>query len=224
LNEPTRNPGRSSPDTNDYFHVSVIGFGGEEARSALTGPLAGEELIPISKVRKHPLRIETNEGIGQLVWVDPVASGRTPTHRALRMSKRLIERWIEKYPHSFPPVVMAITDGVHSFEDPKEIAESIRQLSTSDGNVLLFNLHISSASGPDVALFPSTSQGLPNQFAQRLYSMSSTLPGPMRQRAAELDIHTTSRSRGFIFNADPRRVVQFLDVGTSHTRRPLKLS
>src|SRR3954453_10959288 len=40
----------------DRFHVGVIGYGQTTAHTALGGPLAGQTLVPISKLAANPLR------------------------------------------------------------------------------------------------------------------------------------------------------------------------
>jgi hypothetical protein len=44
--------------------------------------------------------------------------------------------------------------------------------------------------------------------------MSSPLTNFMIQRARELGMPVDETSRGFVFNAQPLQVIQFLDIGT----------
>src|SRR5262249_21092326 len=41
----------------DYFHVGVIGYGAQVG-PALGGSLMGRDLVPVSEVGHHPLRVE----------------------------------------------------------------------------------------------------------------------------------------------------------------------
>ncbi|MGD0937216.1 MAG: hypothetical protein ABR922_21930 [Streptosporangiaceae bacterium] len=72
----------------DYFHVSVLGYGGRSVQSALTGALQGHDLIPISQVAEYPLRVDQRvrlkpDGAGGVVevktdfpvWVEAQANG-----------------------------------------------------------------------------------------------------------------------------------------------------
>jgi len=126
---------------------------------------------------------------------------------------KILEDWLNEYPNSYPPIVINITDGESTDGTPLDISESIKSLSTSDGNVLLFNVHLSSHESNPI-LFADSSENLPDEYAKLLFEMSSTLPEYM-QNVAKMEGHSiSSSSRGFVFNADPVSVIQFLDIGT----------
>jgi hypothetical protein len=209
----------------DYFHVGVIGYGAEVG-FALAGPLAGRDLVPVGEVADNPAAIETrtrkvDDGAGGLiertvkfpVWFEPVADGKTPMCEALNLAGQTITDFINRYPRSFPPIVVNLTDGDATDGDPEPVAAAIRQLATTDGNVLLFNLHVSSMPAPSVQ-FPAEESTLPDQFASRLFRMSSTLPPQCLDAAKRSGIPVTIDSRGFVFNADAVSIVQFLEIGT----------
>ena len=44
--------------------------------------------------------------------------------------------------------------------------------------------------------------------------MSSPLPGHVAKLAADKGYKVSQGARGFIFNADPRDIVNFFDIGT----------
>ena len=209
----------------DYFYISVIGYGTNVA-PALSGPLAGRELVPLSEIAASPARLETRtkktpDGAGGLVdqevrfpvWVDPVANGGTPMSEALNRSQLIVSTWLIDHPGCFPPVVLNLTDGESTDGDPSFSAESVRQLSSSDGPALLFNLHVSSDSSTSIS-FPDNEAVLVNQFARTLFKMSSALPDGMRNYTQQLGIPVSDGTRGFVFNADVTSIIQFLDIGT----------
>ncbi len=210
----------------DYFHVSVIGYGGSNVGPALGGSLAGTDLVPLSAVASSPARLvertkKVPDGAGGLVdqevkfpvWVDPVASGGTPMTKALSRAQSVVSGWLNEHPACFPPVVLNLTDGEANDGDPTIPAEGLRQLASADGPVLVFNLHVSSDSSSPIS-FPDNDAALPNQYAQTLFSMSSTLPDHMRTYAQQQGIKVSDGTRGFVFNADITSIVQFLDIGT----------
>lgn len=86
-------------------------------------------------------------------------------------------------------------------------------LASADGNLLLFNLHISSTPQRPCE-FPDREESLPDEFARRLFRMSSLLPERIRQNARSEGIETNEFTRGFVFNADLVAVVKFLEIGT----------
>jgi hypothetical protein len=92
-------------------------------------------------------------------------------------------------------------------------AEAVRTLGTVDGNVLLFNLHLSSHPGAPI-LYPENESSLPDQFARQLFQMSSLLPPHIREAARSAGYSVGPQARGFVFNADIVEVIKFLDLGT----------
>ncbi|WP_199514912.1 vWA domain-containing protein [Nucisporomicrobium flavum] len=212
----------------DYFHVAVIGYG-VHVGSLLEGELAGRDLVPLSQVAKYPARVEERtkkvpDGAGGLVeqptkfpvWVDPVGNGGTPMVEALRQATVLANTFLATNENCFPPVVLNLTDGQATDGDPRPAAEAVRELASTDGNVLLFNLHVSSEGGTPT-IFPGASAELNDEYARTLFSMSSPLPPHMRAYAAQQGIAVDGTSRGFVYNADMITVVQFLDIGTRAT-------
>ena len=212
----------------DYFHVGVIGYG-VNVGSAWSGVLSGKDFVPISQIGNQPSKVEDRpqkipDGAGGIIeqtvkfptWFDPVANGPTPMRQALTRVESILINWLSGHPDCFPPIVINITDGEPTDGDPTQVADSIKNLQSSDGNVLLFNLHLSSSRSPPVE-FPSSPEGLPDQFARQLFNMSSVLPEKLRNEAANEGFLVTEQSRGFIFNSDMVKVIQFLDIGTRAT-------
>ena len=89
----------------------------------------------------------------------------------------------------------------------------LRNLATSDGQVLIFNAHLSSVPARPVE-FPSQESQLPDPEARVLFRMSSVLPPKLREAAAAEGFAVDAKSRGFVFNADLVAVLRFLDIGT----------
>jgi hypothetical protein len=214
-----------SEGVRDYFHIGVIGYG-EQAGFALGGGLAGRGLVPVSEVGNNPLRVETRtrkvpDGAGGLVeqsikfpvWFEPLANGRTPMCQALEQARSCVADFVSRTPRCFPPILLNITDGEATDGDPEPYAEALRALTTADGPVLLFNLHISARSDRPIK-FPSTEANLPDEHAQRLFRMSSELPSPMLDGARAQGLRVDAGARGFVFNADLVSVIEFLDIGT----------
>lgn len=209
----------------DYYSVGVLGYG-NKIQPAFGGALAGRELIPISEVADNPARIEqrtkkVEDGAGGLIdqavrfpiWFEPVANQGTPMAQALTRAREILEPWVAQHMDSFPPVVINVTDGESTDGDPSSAAAALRDLQTRDGNVLLFNVHLSSlAQAPLV--FPSAPDGMPDKYAGLLYEMSSTLTDYMVSVARQEGFEASQGARGFVFNGDPVTVIQFLDIGT----------
>ena len=80
-------------------------------------------------------------------------------------------------------------------------ADAIKSLMSADGNVLLFNCHISSDRTNPIR-FPDTDAALPDEYARLLFAMSSVLPTHIRDVAQQQGYSVTDGTRGFVFNAD----------------------
>lgn len=210
----------------DYFHIGVIGYGAAVG-PAFTGSIAGRELVPISEIADNPARIETRtkkveDGAGGLVdenkrfpiWFDPIANGGTPMCQAIGVAQKAVEAFIASYPSCFPPVVIHFTDGESTDGDPTNSMQSLTSMCSADGNVLLFNCHISSFSAEQVA-FPNSDVGLPDMYAKMLFNNASELTPHMRDIAkSSHGFDLPPGSKGFTFNADLVLVIQALDIGT----------
>lgn len=212
----------------DYFHVGVLGYG-LNVGPAFGGELDGLDLVPISAIGDQPLKVEERtqkvpDGAGGVIdqdikfpiWFEPVAKGPTPMKQALKKAENILLDWLDMHPDCFPPVVINISDGEPTDGDPSEVAESIMEMGSSDGNILLFNLHLSSSTAPPVE-FPDSKDYLPDEFASLLYDMSSVLPDKIRTEAESEGFTVSPESRGFIFNSDIVKVIQFIDIGTRAT-------
>jgi hypothetical protein len=211
----------------DYFSVGVIGYG-NRVGPAFAGSLAGRELVPISDVGNMPARVEERvkksddeaggileQKIRMPIWFDPTAEGGTPMCNGIAQAQGLVQRWLEQHPDCFPPVVIHITDGESTDGDPTSVMKSLTGLRTSDGNVLLFNIHVSSDSSSAPIAFPDSSAALPNQYAKMLFDSASPLTYNMRSIAnSQHGMNLSEGARGYVFNGDMVLVIQALDIGT----------
>ena len=155
--------------------------------------------------------IEVNRKIP--VWLQPHAGLYTPMCGALNYTAQSIQQWVALHPDSFPPTVINISDGEATDGDPETLALQIMDLRTSDGNVLMFNCHLSDIQATPVQ-YPGLERDLPDEYAKRMFRMSSRMPAAARNQAADLGIPVTEGSRCYVYNADLVSLVQFLDIGT----------
>jgi hypothetical protein len=214
----------------DYFHVGVTGYG-DRVAPALGGALVGKGLVPISDVANNPLRVEqrtkkVEDGAGGLVdqtfrfpvWFEPVAKGGTPMCEALEQAQQLVGEFIRRCPGCFPPIVINITDGDATDGNPEPASETLRALAGDDGNVLLFNAHISELNEKPLE-YPDNESVLPDKASRLLFRMSSCFPAPLQDAARAEGIDVNANSRGFVFNADLVSIIRFLDIGTKIKKR-----
>lgn len=216
-----------SEGVRDYYHVGVIGYG-SSIGVAFTGGLAGRELVPISDIANYPARIEerikkVDDGAGGLIdqkikfpiWFDPIASGGTPMTQAFAKANQIIDTWLTQYPDCFPPTIIHITDGEATDGDPKNEIKKLADKSSSDGHVLLFNLHVSSNPNARTIEFPSDIENLPDQYSQMLFETASPLTEFMISIAKnEYSLNISENSKGFVLNGDLALIITALDIGT----------
>lgn len=221
----------------DYFHVGAIGYGTNEddaldyARPAFSGErFNGRELIPISEIAESPAGFVTvrekihNDDTDQdeevenenPVWLEPRAYGRTPMCQAFELAHNILEKWVDdpKYRDCFPPMVFNITDGAQTdgkSEDVIAAAKKLMRLSTSDGNALVYNCHISDKEGNPV-VFPSDTAGIADEYAVTLFEASSIIPDAVRNLMG--NVQQLSGARGFVFNANINMLISALNTGT----------
>jgi hypothetical protein len=210
----------------DYFDLGVIAYGGHGVGSGFGGALAGNVMHPLSAVEKSPLRIDTrnkkvDDGAGGLVeqsvkfpvWFDPRSSGGTPMCEALKQVASVLVGWCNSHERSYPPTVIHVTDGQSTDGDPESIAQQLQQISTNDGPLLLFNLHIDATGGAEV-IFPSSDASLPNAESKLLFRCSSLFPSHLLKVASEKGHQVSPESRFFGYRVGIEGIVDFFDIGT----------
>ena len=181
---------------------------------------------PLSRVEKNPLRIDNktkkvSDGAGGLVeqsikfpvWFDPCSSGGTPMCDALKKVAALLVDWCNAHERSYPPTVIHVTDGESGDGDPEGIAQQLQQISTSDGQCLLFNLHIDTREGAD-QIFPSSESVLPDANSRMLFRCSSPFPPHLIKPAQDKGHAVSSASRFFGYRVGVEGIVDFFDIGT----------
>lgn len=210
----------------NYFDIGVIGYGGRGVGAGLGGPLSGSIFHPITALATSPLRVEDrtrveDDGAGGVferrikfpVWFEPTSSGGTPMSAALTKAAEELVGWCDAHPNCYPPTILHVTDGASTDGTPDAIAAAIQQISTADGECLLFNIHVSTELGETVK-FPNSSHALTDSYARLLFGMSSVLPDHVARIAADKGYPMAEGARGFMFNADPKDITNFFDIGT----------
>jgi hypothetical protein len=217
----------------NYFDISVLGYGvgdGGEVVSELPG---GQDRIGIAELDHTWIDTTLIERIQTLsngsertvtlerpVWIRSVPNkGRTVTAEAFRKATSLVDSWIADHQDSFPPVVLNISDGGWTGEDPMKVVRALQERTTSRGSTLVFNCQFGSGQSDDgdQLIFPSE---VPDGFHRRtreLFMLSSVLPESMRNEARQRGIEVDDEARGLFYNAPVSSLVDFLQVGTTTT-------
>jgi len=213
---------QSGDKIKDRCFIGVIGYGAGHG-STVDLPVHGM----ISKVAENPKRTEKvkkkeSDGAGGLIdveiempiWLEPKAVNGTPMAEAFEEAYIVIQDWVKQHPDNFPPVVINITDGEPNDQaTTQQAAKKVMSQSTSDGNVLILNAHISDANAGEIRL-PNSDSGLYDSYAKFLFSISSVLPDSLLVAAEQVGFSPQKGARGFVFNAGPESMIKLLNFGS----------
>jgi hypothetical protein len=209
-----------------YFDVGVIGYGpGNRASFCFGGGLDRRRLVSIPELAANQLKLQLRarkipDGQGGLVetqirfpiWFEAKAENGTPMSHAFQLATNELSTWTSMHMDSYPPIVINITDGEPN-SDPAPDARALMRLGTKDGKVLIYNVHLSKLPNTPIE-FPGSPAGLADNYAKRLFEISSELPLKIRQELEMEERPAPPNARGFIFNADAEALIRFLDIGT----------
>ncbi len=157
--------------------------------------------------------------------IDPIAHGGTPMAEAFTLAKECLANWIqarqeiadEDTQAGIPaPIVINITDGEpdNQYEAVCE-AQELTSLNTSDGNVLLFNIHMDEAPSANEVMFPSDPDSL-NESGRFLFDISSEMTDEFIKVAKQQHLEgIIPGSKGFVVNAKGDTLVRFVRFGSS---------
>lgn len=218
----------------DRCFIVCIGYsvGAEELCSGFLSVLDG------SAKRVESVKKKISDGAGGLVeidkkmpiWVDPIEKdGWTDMAAAFKMAKEIIKSWVQDKPDSPAPVIINISDGVPYYnhkavsecvKETEAIVKEIMNISTSDGNVLVFNAEIGHEGKP--LILPNS---LSEEVAARgdgakfLYEISSVIPDGYKGAALKNGLDFKEGSKGSVFAANAEYLIKLIDFGSSKGQR-----
>lgn len=215
-----------------YYDIAVIGYG-HEVYSGWNGMLAERDFVSPEELKNNPFKKitvkeekRTRKGtmikeIEKVQWLEPRCDGNwTHVHLAFDRAKALLDKWMMEHHEKdcYPPTIINITDGQFNHAKREQIiqqANELKAMFTNDGNVLLWNIHITPGNMEQV-LLPIGKQELKgNQYSELLFDMSSLLP--TRYNQAISDIRGDSmdaRHVAMATNTDMSTLIQLMDIGT----------
>lgn len=220
-------------ETRDYYDIAIIGYG-ENAYSGWKGELEEREFVKPSELKEHPYKkiptkkeTRTRKGVKvveveEVQWIEAEATqGWTRVHLAFEKAKSLLDEWMEKHHDKdcYPPTIINITDGEFNGATKEYVlqqANELKSMFTNDGNVILFNIHISANKAVCVTCPASKDEVSFSSLATTMYEMSSLLPMRYSDRIADLREDGTPNNRytAMSINADMSTLIQLMDIGT----------
>lgn len=220
-------------ETRDYYDIAIIGYG-EKAYSGWKGELEGRDFVKPSELKEHPYKkittkkeTKTRKGVKvveveEVQWIEADATEScTRVHHAFEKAKGLLDEWMEKHHEKdcYPPTIINITDGEFNGATKEYVlqqANELKSMFTNDGNVILFNIHISANKAVCVSCPASKDEVSFSSLATTMYEMSSLLPMRYSDRIADLrgDGTPNNRYTAMSINADMSTLIQLMDIGT----------
>lgn len=216
-----------------YYDIAVIGYG-HEVYSGWNGTLAGRDFVSPEEIKKNPYKkiivreeVRTRKGtqikeIEKNQWIETKCDGHwTHVHKAFNRAKQLLEKWMVEHHDKdcYPPTIINITDGQFTDATREQLiqqANELKSMFTNDGNVLLWNIHITPNSLEQIILPVNKSELKGDKYSELLYDMSSLLP-----ERYNADIETKMnisagnvRHVAMSVNVDTSRLMQLMDIGT----------
>ena len=210
---------RSGENVRDRCHASVIGYG--ETVDCVVDGMISEVTSALLDVRKTTKLIPDGAGgvieveVEIPIWLESRADNGTPMAEAFEQAEEVVQQWCTRWPNGFPPSVINITDGAAN--DPSEAAAAARKVmtvGTTDGNALVYNLHVTNKDKPGVILPHDTAGFVGDSLAEFLYDISSEMPVSLREEAAALGISPEPNARCFAYNADEAWMIRLLNFGS----------
>ena len=214
-----------------YFDIALIGYGACYDRANFIkcgnidreGWLTPAELKDVAMYRKETITqsirgVSRSKEIDVPYWIEPTANYRTPMKDAFDKAQTLLQDWCTAKvgQDCYPPVLINITDGFvtdATKQQMLDLTNEVKSITTMDGNVLVFNIHLSSDNSSNSIVFPSNINEVGDEYSQMLYEMSSTLPKLYNNDIKAL----TQRAPSFKamgYNAVAVDFVRMLNIGT----------
>lgn len=218
-----------------YYDVAILGYSNGEVYSLLGDrdcfypitTLAAKKIEHTSYILPYNT---LNSGVNSFYesvsrWVEPRAQGDTPMYKMINRVTAMVGEWCanEENRDSFPPIVFNITDGEASdadFEMLQGAAARLKSISTTDGETLFVNVHISSSKLQSPIIFPTAAELPPTlRNAQLLMEMSSVVPAPFNQY-----VGACRAKRGeppyiaMSYNASISELIAMLNIGSRSSR------
>tara|TARA_B100001142_G_C14322405_1_gene650953 strand:+ start:101 stop:937 length:837 start_codon:yes stop_codon:yes gene_type:complete len=152
------------------------------------------------------------------VFVKEEAGGGTPMGEALKEIVEIVENFAQKYPNSYPPIVINVTDAGSTDMDINDLSakcSAIKSIATSDGNALVWNIHISNSSA-EVHTCPDDGSQMPDELAQAMLDASSPVPDNAKEYARIMyNWELGEEAKCMAYNADAKVISKLLSFASS---------
>lgn len=220
-------------DVRHYYDIAVVGYG-NEVYSGWNGDLEGRFFVSPQEIKSNPFRkittreeVRTRRGssvreVERVQWLDARCDGSwTHMRAAFRKAKELLEEWLrdKRDKDCYPPTIINITDGQFNDATVDEMlqeANEIKSLYTNDGNVLLFNIHITPGTATGISFPTDRAELAGDAYGNTLFRLSSLLPIRYNADIARVRDNDDNSHRHVAMaqNASMSTLFQLMDIGT----------
>tara|TARA_B100000003_G_C10913382_1_gene364163 strand:- start:942 stop:1778 length:837 start_codon:yes stop_codon:yes gene_type:complete len=150
-------------------------------------------------------------------YAEEAANGGTPMGSAFDEVLSLVENFAQNHSSAHPPIVINISDGEPtdmSLADMEAKAQALRGITTTDGDALLWNIHVSAAD-PNPIVCPDAGTKMPDAYADAMLASASAMPDAHKTNAAARGIQVGETAKCCVYNADANTLVQMLSFASS---------
>lgn len=215
----------SGTEVKRRFFLNVIGYGQEDKVKNLWSSWVDDEQLKLALIDAKKKNAS---------FISPVAGGVTPMADAINLATEYINKHISDCIQGMnlglingipAPIVVNITDGMpceyhkstnESIKATEIAASNLTKISTPDGRVRFFNLHLSDDNNTEI-LFPQQSCDVSNsKEGQLLFGISSELDENMVMTAKKYGLETAKvGSKAMIVNASGELISRFIQFGSA---------
>ena len=219
-------------ETRHYYDIAVIGYG-HEVYSGWNGVLAGKDFVSPEELKNNPFKKivvkeikktrkgEIEKEIEKVQWLEARSDGNwTHLHQAFDRAKELLDKWMKDHHDKdcYPPTIINITDGQFNHATTEQLiqqANELKAMFTNDGNVLLWNIHITPDNNEQILLPIGKDELKGDKYSELLYDMSSLLPSRYNQPISDIrGDSVNTRHVAMSTNVDMSTLIQLMDIGT----------
>jgi len=150
-------------------------------------------------------------------YVEESGNGGTPMGKAFDEVLTLVENFAQNHPNAHPPIIINISDGEPtdmSLADMEAKAQALRSIATTDGETLLWNIHVS-ATDPNPIICPDAGTKMPDAYADAMLASASSIPDSHRAIAKAKNIDLGETAKCCVYNADSDTLIKMLSFASS---------
>jgi hypothetical protein len=151
--------------------------------------------------------------------VEEKANGGTPMGKAFDDVVSIVENFAQNNPNAHPPIVINITDADPTDLDPNDLktkVQAVKNIATTDGNALVWNIHISNSDTNEI-ICPDEGTSMPDHLADAMLAASSSLPPSHIKMGEARKLPFGESPKCFVYNADGETLTKCLSFASSVT-------